>query len=214
MSERDESVDQIIGRPDKPFHKPECCCVRCEDWKAANPAQHADDPDDSQRRAEIAARMPSDADLELISKEPWPDEAQPAASEPALAGWGRSDDYKLLHFDVTGFGERVAVWRVGNGWRAATYRTIDEIVAAHPAAPAADELAKLREENERLRKHAAVNHEDHKIQVNAICDLQSRLAAAESKLEAVKGLEAKWRDWVGAYAQCAKEIAALAETKP
>lgn len=34
--------DKIIGRPDKPFHKPECCCAECEVWKAANPTPPAE----------------------------------------------------------------------------------------------------------------------------------------------------------------------------
>src|SRR5574338_34364 len=34
--------DKIIGRPDKPFHKPECCCAECEVWKAANPSPPAE----------------------------------------------------------------------------------------------------------------------------------------------------------------------------
>jgi hypothetical protein len=63
--------------------------------------------------------------------EPDSRKADQPASEPRLAGWGRHpESRKLLHFDVEGFGERICVFRVGNGWRAVTYRTIDEIEAA------------------------------------------------------------------------------------
>lgn len=32
-----EPESAIIGRPDKPFHKPECHCADCESWRANNP---------------------------------------------------------------------------------------------------------------------------------------------------------------------------------
>lgn len=31
------AIDRIIGRPDKPFHKPECQCEQCREWCKANP---------------------------------------------------------------------------------------------------------------------------------------------------------------------------------
>lgn len=61
-----------------------------------------------------------------------------AQNEPRLTSWGRHPESdKLLHFDVTGFGERVCVFRTANGWQAGTYRTIEEIAAQHADAPVA-----------------------------------------------------------------------------
>lgn len=42
-------------RPDKPFHKPECECDRCEEWRASNPpsAVNCDSQQPEVERAEV-----------------------------------------------------------------------------------------------------------------------------------------------------------------
>lgn len=109
VNDQPTAFDQIIGRPDKPFHKAECCCAACETWKAANPGPQRGPASVAQVQAQAkqAAREADPSGVDLPDK--------PGSWKRNATATHQEYDLEVRSVLEDGMPWELRAWRVGNG---------------------------------------------------------------------------------------------------
>lgn len=164
-----EATDQIIGRPDKPFHKGECQCAECRSWIAANPL-----PGES-----IAIPTPPAASAATAVGMELPDDSGAWFRNGQLWIAMNHDEWMAYKVDDGALHAKTAFDRLPKGgW-----------TQAMPAT----EVTELRRENERIKAELAevrnlnaLLDDDRRRITLALDRLEDELAAAEKERDAAR----------------------------
>jgi BMFP domain-containing protein YqiC len=220
-----EAFDRIIGRPDKPFHKAECCCVACEDWKAANPPP-ASEPSGRERfRQWLDDALPK-GEWVMPSRDRAIEDAVEAAAEffghpAALAGEREEAERlrtRLAEIEAGANADAEDLAKMRDGTKLTRAGVVQVLVWQQQEIRERDAKIKdleieclgYKNGNESMGQMLFESRKEANDHAARLAALEAANAALQARLDGVEELPVQWRSGSRRAEDCADELEALA----